>query len=183
MFEDAIFTVVHRVPMCAVSIGFTVNRSFIVGVIYNPILEELFEATQTTSSRLNGKEIHVSKVDRLNSAAVSTEAGSDREPGKSEFIISNLTTVLRKEAQCVRMFGSCSLNMAYLACGRTDVLYERGPSSWDMAAGVLIIRRAGGIVCGGSLGRTADFDLTGRYLLAYTPTMREALRISFGTPS
>lgn len=161
------------------SIGFTVDRNYIVGVIYNPILDEMFEATHLTPSRLNGEPIRVSDVEQLSSACVSTDAGSDRSEEKTEWVISNLTAVLRNEAQCVRMLGSCALNMCYVACGRVDVFYERGPHPWDMAAGVLIVRQAGGKVFGGGLGSEADFDLTGRCVLALTPALQRELGEAF----
>lgn len=69
--------------------------------------------------------------------------------------------------------------MANIACGRLDVLYERGPHAWDMAAGVLLVRQAGGVVLSGGLRSKADFQLQGRSVLAYTPTLTEALGLAF----
>lgn len=161
--------------MCAVSIGLTYKRRYIIGVIYNPILDEMFEATHLTPSTLNGNKINVSKVSDLHSACVVTEVGSDRSREKTDWVLSNLKSILRNEVQCLRMMGSCALNMANLACGRVDLLYERGPHPWDMAAGVLIIRQAGGIVCGGAFNPDGEFDLTGRQFLAFTPSLKHAL--------
>lgn len=180
LFTDALLTfvltaVVHRIPMCAVSIGFTVNREYIIGVIYNPILNELFEATHTSSSKLNEQPIHVSDVHDLSSACISTEGGSDRSEAKINWILTNLNRMLNNKVQCVRMMGSCALNLAYLACGRLDVSYERGPHPWDLAAGVLIVRRAGGTVLSGDFDNHSDFELTGGSVLAYTPALAGAL--------
>lgn len=169
------FAVVHKIPMCAVSIGFTVDREFMVGVIYNPILDEMFSASHLTPSTLNGRPIAVSDVSDLTSACVSTECGSDRSKVKNDFVLEQLTTMLQNRVQCVRMMGSCALNMAYLACGRSDIYYERGPYAWDMAAGVLIIRQAGGIVRGAGNGIDTPFDLTARSVLAFTPGMKTEL--------
>lgn len=167
--------VVHKIPICAVSIGFTMNKEFIVGVIYNPILDEMFSASHLSVSMLNGKPIAVSEVSELTSACLSTECGSDRNSAKTDFILEQLTTMLQNRVQCVRMMGSCALNMAYLACGRSDIYYERGPYAWDMAAGVLIIRQAGGVVRSAGNGIDAPFNLTSRSVLAYTPGMRTEL--------
>lgn len=164
--------------MCAVSIGFTVDRDYKIGIIYNPLLDELFEATHLTPSRLNGQAISVSKVRRLQSACVATECGSDRSAAKVGWVLERLGTVLRAEAQCVRMMGSCALNMAAVACGRADVLYERGPHAWDMAAGVLLIRQAGGVVCGGAVD--APFALTAGSVLAFAPGLRGELARALG---
>lgn len=169
--------VIHRIPFCAISIALTVKKKYIIGVIYNPILNELFEATHLTKSTLNGNEICVSSVRGLSNACVSTECGSDRSKEKVEYMMENLVCVLRHEAQCVRMLGSCALNMCNLACGRVDALYERGPYPWDMAAGVLIIRQAGGIVR--SVGG-GDFCLEGRSVLAFTPGLVEEMEALFG---
>lgn len=159
--------------MCAVSIGLTVNHDYIIGVIYNPILDELYEATHLTPSELNGAPISVSAVSSLQTACVLTELGSDRSTEKVEWMVERLGTVLAAEAQCVRMMGSCALNMAAVAAGRADVLYEHGPFPWDMAAGVLIVRQAGGEVRGAGLDQ--EFELEGRCVLAFTPPLRPAL--------
>lgn len=161
--------------MCAVSIGLTVNREYIVGVIYNPIANELFEATHTSDAKLNGERIQVSDVHELSSACVSTECGSDRSACKVRWIVSNVQRMLSNKAQCVRMMGSCALNLAYLACGRIDVSYERGPHPWDLAAAVLIVRRAGGVVLSGDFDGVRPFDLTARSVLAFTPGLRTSL--------
>ena len=172
-------TVIHRIPMCATSIALTVDKEYIIGVIYNPVIDEMFEATHLSGSKLNGKPIQVSTVQKLQNACISTECGSDRSKEKVEWVLDNLAAVLRNNAQCIRMMGSCALNMAYVASGRMDVLYERGPHAWDMAAGVLIVRQAGGVVCGGCLRGEQTFELTGRTLLSFTPTLREELGIAF----
>lgn len=177
-----LFAVVHKIPFCAVSIGFTYKREYKVGVIYNPILDELFAATHLTPSTLNGQAIQVSPVTQLTRACVATECGSDRSASKIDAVVSELGAVLGNRAMCVRMLGSCALNLAHVACGRVDVLYERGPHAWDMAAGVLIVERAGGVVCGGGLGGLGTpFDLTGRSVLAFTPGLRRALSDAFGS--
>lgn len=169
--------VIHRIPNCAVSIGFTYQKEYIIGVIHNPLTDELFEASHLTASLRNGQPISVSSVSELSSACIATESGSDRSDIKINWIMTNLESMLRNEVQCVRMMGSCALNMANVACGRVDLLYERGPYAWDMAAGVLIIRKAGGIVCGGGFPRQVEFDLTGRSLLAYTPALKNELDV------
>lgn len=174
--------VVHRIPICAVSIGFTYKREFKVGVIYNPLLDELFAATHLTQSTLNGIPIRVSSVTQLTCACVATECGSDRSATKIDAVVSELGAVMSHQALCVRMMGSCALNMAHVACGRVDVFYERGPYAWDMAAGVLIVRQAGGVVCGGGLGGLeTEFDLTGRSVLAFTPGLKKNLSGAFGS--
>lgn len=168
-------TVVHRIPMCAISIGFTINRQLVVGVVYNPIIDELFEATHLTSSRMNGELIHVSDVSKLSSACVCADAGSDRSAEKIDYILDNLKNVLVNKAQCVRMMGSCALNLSNLAAGRVDVFYERGPYPWDVAAGALIVRQAGGVVYSGTLDNYTPFNLAGRTIVAFTNSLQEQI--------
>lgn len=158
--------------MCAISIGFTVNKQLIVGVVYNPIIDELFEATHLTTSRMNGEEIHVSDVSELTSACVCAEAGSDRSEEKISYIVDNVRKMLVNKAQCVRMMGSCALNLSNLAAGRVDVFYERGPFAWDIAAGALIVRQAGGVVYSGTIDRCTSFDLVGRTVVAFTKSLQ-----------
>lgn len=162
--------------MCAVSIAFTKAKKHIVAIVYNPILEELFEATHVTCTKLNGNATRVSTVEKLNSAAIATEAGSDRTGPKTSHIVQHVTRVLEARVQCVRMLGSCALNLAYVACGRVDMAYERGPFSWDMAAGVLLVTQAGGVVHSGDLKQLhLTFDLEGRSIVAFTPSLRSEI--------
>lgn len=150
----------------------------IAGVVYNPILDELFQSTHNGPSLLNGSPISVSGVTDLHSACVTAEFGSDRTPSKIDLMVTNLRSLLVNNIQCVRGFGSCALNMCYVACGRIDAYQEYGPHPWDMAAGALIVQRAGGAMkdaCG------APFVLTGRSLLACTPGLEHKL-IEIHTP-
>lgn len=163
---DGTSNYVHLIPFVAVSIGLTYRKTIVVGVIYNPILDEMFCASHLTPSTLNGACIRVSAVSSMQSACVATEAGSNRSPEKTALILEGLRSVLANDAQAVRAIGSCALNMAFVAMGRYDLLYEAGPYSWDMCAGALIIQQAGGIILSAG-GR--EFDLKGRTLVACTP--------------
>lgn len=124
---DGTANFVHRIPLCAVSIAFTYERSVKVGVIYNPLLDEMFSATHLTPSTLNGVTIHVSQIRALHSACVATECGSDRTASKVDEVLRDLRDTLVSGAMCVRMMGSCALNLAHVACGRVDVYHETGP--------------------------------------------------------
>lgn len=140
---------------------------------------ELFEATHLSAARLNGCAIHVSQVNNLARACILTEAGADRDGRKVKWMVNRFADVLAAGTQCVRMSGSCALNLTAIACGRADVLYERGPHPWDVAAGVLIVERAGGVIRGGGIGEVRDFELDGRSLLAYTPAITDELEAAF----
>ena len=134
-------TVMHRISMCATNIARMVDKEYIIGVICNRVIDEMLEATHQSGSKLKGKPIQVSTIQKLQNACISTECGSDRSKEKVEWVLDNVAPMHRNSAQCIRMMGSCALNMAYVASGQMDVLYERGRHAWDMAAGVLILHR------------------------------------------
>lgn len=165
----------HRIPDVCVSIGLTINREPVVGVVFNPILNELFHATHDGPAILNGKPIRVSGTTELTSACVMSEFGADRSPEKVDLMVTNLRSLLRNNVQCVRSNGSCALSMCYVSCGRVDSYQEYGPYAWDVAAGGLILRRAGGVLKGAA---GEPFSLTGRSVLACTPGLeREILAL------
>lgn len=113
----------------------------VVGVIYDPFQDELWTATATDKARLNGKPIRVSDRSKL------ADAICMMGYGKNEAMIEeSLKThaALTRKSRKVRNLGSAGLGMAYIACGRFDVYVERGVSLWDIAAGGLIVERAGG---------------------------------------
>jgi myo-inositol-1(or 4)-monophosphatase len=115
----------------------------IVGVTYDPVRDEMFTATTEDVSRLNGHPIHVSPRTTLSDAMVSTGFAKSKEiVDQSLPFVRNLALNARK----VRMNGCAALDMAYVACGRLDAYIERGIRTWDIAAGVLLIERAGGKV-------------------------------------
>jgi fructose-1,6-bisphosphatase/inositol monophosphatase family enzyme len=118
---------VHGNPHVCVSIGLVVGGEMSVGVVYAPVLNELFEATHDGPALLNGAEICVSDVDELPSACVILEFGSDRSKDKVHWMADNVRNVLLNSAQCIRAYGSCALDMCYVAVGRVDVYTEYGP--------------------------------------------------------
>jgi myo-inositol-1(or 4)-monophosphatase len=134
----------HQYPFVSISIALLHHGKPIVGVVYNPILQELFQAEQGKGAHLNGQSIHVSKIKNLNQCLLSTGFAYDRidnpENNYSEFC--HMTQV----SQGVRRGGSAAIDLAYVAAGRLDGYWERGLNSWDIAAGVLLIEEAGGKV-------------------------------------
>jgi myo-inositol-1(or 4)-monophosphatase len=113
----------------------------VVGVIYDPFMDELWTARTGEPARLNGKPIQVSQRRKLSEAIVSTGFGRDPQMiGESHALLGTLVARCRK----VRVMGSAGLAMAYVACGRFDGYAERVAGLWDIAAGGLIIERAGG---------------------------------------
>lgn len=134
----------HQYPMVAVSIGLLYRMQPVIGVIYNPILKELFTAAEGLGAFLNGQAIQVSKVAELNKSLLATGFAYDRKETKDnnypEFC--HLTNM----SQGVRRGGAAALDLAYVAAGRLDGYWERGLKPWDIAAGIVLVNEAGGTI-------------------------------------
>ena len=137
----------HGYPCFCVSIGLEHKGKLELGVIYDPVRDELFTAERGQGAALNGRRLQVSQTRTLNSALLCTGFPYDvRE--RSEFARHFTNFIMN--AQAVRRDGSAALDLAYVACGRFDGFWEEGLHPWDVAAGVLMIEEAG--------GRVSDYD-------------------------
>lgn len=131
--------------------GFCVNISVagpdgapVTGVTYDPLLDEMFAVIKGQGATLNGQPIQVSKVDQLIKALLGSGFPYDRQT-----VANNNTrawSVFATNTQGVRRNGSAALELAYVACGRLDGYWERGPQPWDYLAGMLMVCEAGGQV-------------------------------------
>lgn len=143
---DGTANFVHGISNVAISLAYSEKGQIVMGIVYNPIQEELFTAVRQGGAFLDDVPITVSDVDNWNEAIVCTEFGSDRSVAKSTMMVENLKLVLDEKVQGIRATGSAALNLCYVAAGRFDVYYEYGPYLWDIAAGSLIVEEAGGVV-------------------------------------
>jgi myo-inositol-1(or 4)-monophosphatase len=133
----------HGYPCFCVSIGLERNGKLELGVVYDPMRNEMFAAERGQGATLNDRPIRVSDVAELNRAMLCTGFPYDvRERPDFARDFSNFTM----EAQAVRRDGSAALDLAYVASGRFDGFWEDGLNAWDLAAGVLLIEEAGGSV-------------------------------------
>lgn len=134
----------HQYPAVSISIALLHHEEPIIGIVHNPIYEELFHAAKEQGSFLNGKPIHVSTVSGLSQSLLATGFAYDRreteENNYREFCH------MTHHSQGVRRGGSAALDLAYVAAGRLDGFWERGLNPWDIAAGVILIEEAGGKV-------------------------------------
>ena len=133
----------HGYPFFCVSIALERAGKVIVGVVYDPLRDELFAAERGEGATLNGRRIRVSETDDLNRALVCTGFPYDVRQ-RSDFARRFANFIM--QAQSVRRDGAAALDLAYVACGRFDVFWEEGLRPWDVAAGVLILEEAGGRV-------------------------------------
>ncbi|HXX43590.1 MAG TPA: inositol monophosphatase family protein [Candidatus Acidoferrales bacterium] len=133
----------HGYPCFAVSIGLVEDGKPIVGVVFNPVADELFTAVRGEGAFLNKKRVRVSPVEKLANSLVATGFPTHLRK-KSSNMEYYWQFTLRTHG--VRRDGSASLDLCSVACGRFDAYWEFGLSSWDTAAGVLLVEEAGGTV-------------------------------------
>lgn len=140
---DGTVNFLFNIPVWCVSIAIEDADGGLVGVIYDPNKEELFAAERGEGATLNGEEIHVAERDDLSQALIGTGFSYDADARAQQAAL--LSKVLPK-VRDVRRAGSAAIDLATLACGRFDGFYEAPMEAWDKAAGVLIVREAGGVV-------------------------------------
>ena len=126
---DGTSNFLHGVPHFAISIALKSNDKIISGLIYDPIKDEMFHAEKENGAFFNNQRIKVSKKREINACLFAT--------GGKNIALDNLT---------IRKTGSAALDMAYVAAGRVDGFFQKNLNIWDIAAGIVLIKEAGGIV-------------------------------------
>jgi myo-inositol-1(or 4)-monophosphatase len=133
----------YSIPHFCVSIALRFKGEIIVGVIYDPVRDELWRGQKGEKPTLNGREFRVS--DRADLAEAIISVGLSKTGATIEAGLPLLQQMIHRARKC-RLLGSAALDMAYVACGRLDAYIEQGISLWDIAAGWLLIETAGGKV-------------------------------------
>jgi myo-inositol-1(or 4)-monophosphatase len=136
----------HNYPFFCVSVGVEVAGAMAAGAVYDPVREELFAAVVGSGATLNGRRIRVSAITQVEDALLVTGFPYDVREHPERHLPLFQDFLLR--AQGVRRDGSAALNLCYVAMGRFDGMWEGNLSPWDIAAGSLIIREAGGVITG-----------------------------------
>ena len=152
---DGTTNFLHGIPHFAISIALKFNNEISSGVIFDPIKNEIFYAEKNSGAYFNNQRIRVSKKKNINECLFGTG-------GKKEF--SKILTT--------RKSGSAALDMAYVASGRCDGFWQRDLSYWDLAAGIILVKEAGGFV--------TDFNGTDKFIenktiLSANPRINEAM--------
>jgi myo-inositol-1(or 4)-monophosphatase len=143
---DGTTNFVHRFPFTCVSIALAVQQEAVVGVVYNFVLDQMFAAKKGGGATMNGKQIHVSTCTEKTQALILTALGHQRS---EQLLRSKLDAILDlakspSPVHGVLMTGSAAVNMCLVASGQADAYYEYGIHCWDIAAGDVIVREAGG---------------------------------------
>ena len=126
---DGTANFLHGIPHFAISVGLEHNKEIICGIVYDPIKDEMFVAEKGNGSYLNNQRIRVSKKNHINDCLFATGGNIEKEP--------NLP---------FRKSGCAALDMAYVAAGRYDGLFQNNLNLWDIAAGIILIKEAGGVI-------------------------------------
>lgn len=167
---DGTTNFVHGYPFVCVSIGLTIGKVPTVGVVYNPILDELFTAIRGQGAFLNGGPIKASSQNELVKSLLVTEVGTKRDKSTVDATTNRINSLLFK-VRSLRMSGSCALNLCSIACGRIDLFYELGfGGPWDVAGGAVIVQEAGGLVFDPNGG---DFDIMAQRIAASNTHLKD----------
>lgn len=154
---DGTTNYLHGLPHFAVSIAFQEKGRLETAVVYDPIRQELFTASRGRGAQLNDRRIRVRAVAGLDAALLGT-GFPIRYPQHIPAYLGMFGGIFTQCSE-IRRAGSAALDLAYVACGRLDGFWELGLNAWDMAAGVLLIQEAGGLV--GDFGGGYEFLQTG----------------------
>jgi myo-inositol-1(or 4)-monophosphatase len=151
---DGTTNYIHCYPAFSISIALEYNRKIILGVIFDPLRKEMFTALKGEGAYLNGHRIRVSKVRDMKYGLIAT-GFPFRNKEYAGYYLKLFQNVFNRVSD-LRRGGSAALDLAYLACGRCDGFFEIGLNPWDIAAGGLLIREAG--------GKITDFSGGSNYL-------------------
>ena len=151
----------HHFPVFTISIALERRSEIILGLVYDPMREEMFSALKGKGAFLNDKKISVSDIDELDKSLLATGFPYDVRVNQENNVSHFNNFIIR--AQGIRRCGSAAMDLCYVACGRFDGFWELKLKPWDVAAGTLIVQEAGGQV---SDFRGGEFSIFGSEVLA-----------------
>ena len=141
---DGTMNFLNGIPQFAISIGYEEEGEVKCGVIFNPIMNEMFCAEKGNGAYLNNSRIRVSNKKKIKDALLVT--GGPKGASKIKNKIFSEYIKISNHVSNVRKFGSAALDMAYVACGRFDGYWQRELNYWDIAAGIIILKESGGFI-------------------------------------
>src|SRR5437868_12353763 len=170
---DGTTNFLHGIPQFAISIALQREDTIVAGVIYNPANEELYTAERGKGAFLNDQRLRVAGRRKLRECVIACGlphiGRGDHEQSRREM------AEIQNKVAGLRRFGAASLDMAFVAAGRLDGYWERNLAPWDMAAGQVMVREAGGVVSGIEGGDTAM--ATGHVVCGNETIQRELVKI------
>jgi myo-inositol-1(or 4)-monophosphatase len=151
---DGTTNFLHGFPQYAVSIALKIKGKLEVGVIYDPLRDELFTASKGGGAMLNNRRLRVTKQNSMRGALIGTGFPFKHQEHLDAYLQMFKTICI--ESAGIRRAGAAALDLAYVAAGRLDGFWEIGLHEWDMAAGILLVQEAGGVV--------TDFSFNDNYI-------------------
>lgn len=169
---DGTTNFVHCIPEVCFSLGVTVNKEPVIGVVYLPVLEMMYTAQKGKGAFLNGEKLTASKQTDLSKAVVICEAGTSRD---AEIVQKKMTNIHRlvEASHGIRCYGSAAYNLCRVAQGAGDAYVEYGVHIWDYVAGLLVATEAGAVTMDPT-GKEVDL-LNRRILAASTPQLASGI--------
>jgi myo-inositol-1(or 4)-monophosphatase len=140
---DGTVNFLFKIPSWSVSIAVEDADGAVAGVVFDPNRDEMYSAVRGGGARLNDEPIHVSTRSDLSQSLVGTGFAYDAD---ARAVQAQVVAVLLPQVRDIRRFGSAALDLAAVACGRLDAFFEAPMEWWDKAAGVLLVREAGGVI-------------------------------------
>ncbi|HET7716490.1 MAG TPA: inositol monophosphatase family protein [Bauldia sp.] len=176
---DGTMNFLHGIPIFAISVALEREGNVVAGVVYNPVLNELYAAEKGSGAFLNDRRLRVARRSRLEDCVIATAMPQLARPGQESYL-AELRAALATVAG-VRRTGSAAMDLSWVASGRFDGLWQHNLKPWDMAAAALFIREAGGYItdaAGGDASFTTGTVVAGneaihRQLLALLSAARE----------
>ncbi len=141
---DGTTNLIHDYQNSAISLALMNQKELLMGIVYNPFIEEMYYAEKGKGSFLNGEKIHVSQAKQMNESLISVGTSPYHKDEADE--IFKTFAGIYKDCQDLRRCGSAALDMAHVACGRIEAYTEKHLKIWDYAAATLLVREAGGTV-------------------------------------
>jgi len=158
---DGTMNFIHSNPLVCTSVGLTINKKLVAGVVNCPMVGLMYTAIKGKGAWVNGKKLKTSGVNDISKAMMIMELPVGANMDKKTTALANLTEMLDK-AHAVRAPGPAALDISWVGAGAADCFFHFGIHCWDMAAGALIVSEAGGVVLDPSGG---EFDLMSRDIL------------------
>lgn len=170
---DGTTNFLHSIPLFAISIGLEREGQLVAGLIYNPVSDELYTAEKGKGAFLNDRRLRVAARQTLADAVVSTGIPHRGRAGHQRFL--DQAEAVMSQVAGIRRTGAASLDLAWTAAGRFDAYWEHNLQPWDMAAGILLVREAGGYVS--DLKGGTDMLETGSVIAGNAPIAKALLPI------
>lgn len=170
---DGTTNFLHGIPQFAISIALEREGAMVAGLVYNPAVEDLFIAEKGKGAFLNDQRIRVAGRKRLSEAVI---ACGLPHIGRGDLVLARKEIgAMQEQVAGLRRFGAAALDLAWIAAGRLDGYWERDLKPWDMAAGLILVREAGGFVTDTEGGE--DMFKTGHIAAGNDPIHKEVLRV------